>query len=791
VRLTLPINRTLHAGGRVVVKVLNGARQLDVRRTYVTLIPARVASQRWDDFMGIAWGTLGAYQKSWIGRWKADRMRKLGFHAVNCIPRWYPDDWVWPVRFGLRGLAMNTYRTGHDPKADARAREAYQKTGDKLKLVREPSLSDPKVIAETQKACRGYAEQLHPFRPIAYNFGDEVAYAPNGLDYDFSPHALAEMREWLKTQYASLKELNAEWEADFKTWDDVMPSTSREAVDSGRYARWADLRLFACYSVAKFHRNLIAEMKQADPKARYGLSGTQVPYPYNGMDWAQVGPVFSYLSNYWGGGELPQLHADITPDCRLAQWIGYGSTGSRARWSVWTRNLHNQAGISFYDMFSMLNPDLRPSQSALDIAAATRDLRHGLTKLLMNSDWTKDRVAMYYSMPSILGWTITGRGEHKNERYGWLWAIVDCGIQPKYITYLDVREHGISRSDFDVLVLPSAIALSTEESDAIREFVREGGTVLTDSVPAVLSGHCRKLDKPSLDDVFGVVHETGWASSRATGELRVDGQAYGLSIGEWSMGTQLPTDTVRLSGGRALGAVGDVPAFIVNRFGKGKACYLNVFMGKYLGLRANGKEAEWRERIRRILDWAGAKQAVPTTGLKGEPIEKLEILRYASGRSLYVGYVLDQEEAASARTTFPAEGHVYDMRKGKYLGQGRAFDVTLPGRDALMLASLPYRVTGIEVKIAAARRDSEAEVRASLQASSQPGLHVFRVEVVGPDGQAIDALAQNMIARDGQAQVKIPFALNDPAGEYTVKVRDVATGVTGQAIFGLSRMLLR
>ena len=780
VQFSLPVTRPLHPGGLFAVRVVRDGTALDEHRRFVTVLPASYASQEWDDFVGIVWGVIGSYQKLWLAREKAKQMHALGFNAHNCIPRWAPLDVVWPLRLGFRPLAMSVFNTGHGKKNDAEVRKAYQKTGDKSVLMRRPSLSDPAFQEEAKRKCREVAEQMVRYRPLAYNFGDEVSYAPNGLDYDFSPHALADMRNWLRTQYSSLAALNKEWEADFKTWADVVPFTSQEAVKTGHYARWADLRLFACHSVATFHHLIVSAMKEADPNARYGLSGTQVPYPYNGMDWAQVQPVFSYHSNYWGGGELPHLHADIAPNCRLAQWTGYGGTGGPVRLNVWRRFLCNQSGISFYEQFSMLNPDLRPSQSARDISAATLDLRRGLAKLLMNSTWTKDRVAIYYSMPSILGATITGRGGHKEHRYGWLWALKDCGIQPKYITYLDVRRNGISRRDFDVVVLPMVIAMSPEEANAIRSFVADGGAVLADSVPAVLSGHCRKLASPPLDDVFGVRHVEAHQPDVPVGELKVSGQALGLALGTWSEGTKLATSCVRLAGGKALGSLGDSPAFIVNRFGKGRTCYLNIPMTKYQQFRADGRESELRERVRSILAWADTRAVVQVATRDGQPINKLEVHRYVAGASVFVGYVLDSEESVPARTTFPRTGHVYDLRAGRYLGEGRTFDITLPAQDAQMLAVLPYRVNGLSLAIGAAKAGQIVEISINVKAATTPGLHCFRLEVVSPAGKLIEWLAQNVIGKAGQATAAIPFAVNDPVGTYSVHVRDVATGLRAE-----------
>ena len=779
-QLSLPAVRPLHPGGILVTRLVKDNKTLSINKRYVTLMPAKWAAQEWDDFTGIVWGVLGAYQRSWLGRAKADIMRGLGYNAHNAIARWAPIDSVWPTRLGFRLVSMNTLKTSHDPKNDEATRAKYRESGNKLDLVRKPSLSDPEFLRATREKADKAVRSMSPFKPLAYNFGDEVAYAPNGLDYDFSPHALAEMREWLKTQYPSLDALNKEWEAEFKTWAEVMPDTAREAVASGRYARWADLRLFACTSVAKFHRELIAEMKKTDPKARYGLSGTQVPYPYNAMDWAQLGSVFSYHSNYWGGGELPHLHIDATPGCRFAQWNGYSSKGDLARHRTWQRFLCGQAGVSFYEQFSMLNPDLRPSQSGRDIADATRDMRTGLTKLLLKGRLEKDRIAIYYSMPSILGSSITGHGAHKHHRYGWLWAVKDCGIMPRYITYLDVRKSGISRKDFDVLILPRTMAMSPEEVEAVKAFVRDGGTVLTDALPAVLSGHCRKLRNGALDEVFGVRHENASKPDGPAGQLTVTGTAEGLSVDTWEQGTQLSTRRVKLAGGQALGKMGDTPALIVHRFGQGKACYLNLSMAKYLDYRAEGNEAAMRERIRRILTWAGARQTIQAVTPNGTPIDKLEIFRHVVGPTTIAGFVLDADVSREAKITFPKAGHVYDVRKGTYLGNGQTFQVSLPHRDALLLAHVPYEVKSVTIRTNAADAGEQATVSFRIEASGKTSSHCLRLEVISPKGEPIAHLAQNVLAENGTATTTIPFALNDPPGDYTISARDVTSGVTSE-----------
>ena len=44
-------------------------------------------------------------------------------------------------------------------------------------------------------------------------------------------------------------------------------------------------------------------------------------------------------------------------------------------------------------------------------------------------------------------------------------------------------------------------------------------------------------------------------------------------------------------------------------------------------------------------------------------------------------------------------------------------------------------------------------------------------------------LRQSVLAPKGQAQVKLPIALSDSKGAYTLTVREMATGITSEQAF--------
>ena len=52
----------------------------------------------------------------------------------------------------------------------------------------------------------------------------------------------------------------------------------------------------------------------------------------------------------------------------------------------------------------------------------------------------------------------------------------------------------------------------------------------------------------------------------------------------------------------------------------------------------------------------------------------------------------------------------------------------------------------------------------------------MRIEVRSPQGKVLRHYSSNILLRAGQAAWTVPFAVSDPAGNYTITCRDVLTG---------------
>ncbi len=60
---------------------------------------------------------------------------------------------------------------------------------------------------------------------------------------------------------------------------------------------------------------------------------------------------------------------------------------------------------------------------------------------------------------------------------------------------------------------------------------------------------------------------------------------------------------------------------------------------------------------------------------------------------------------------------------------------------------------------------------------------MLHVELLGPDARPIPHYARNVLALGGRIELSVPLARNDPPGPWTVKIRDVLSGVSSQKTF--------
>jgi hypothetical protein len=783
IKVTLPVDRPLATEAVVRAVLHDPKRVIDRAEVDFVTLPDRFVSGVWDDYEIIPWGAMGGYDQGYLIPTKARLARAAGISVLYVNSDWagaedLRNEHESSLRAGFRLMEVGMWE-GY-PSGYEEDRKGYQTSGDKKYLERKPSLSDTAYLTATIEKVRKKATTFQRYQPLAWMWGDEqsVIGRITVFDYDFSPFALREFRQWLARQYGTLDTLNREWDTAYRTWDEVAPLTGTEAREKRSFASWADHRTFMETSYAEFYATLIRTVREVSPNCLTGLSGTQAPTAYNGCDWTRFMQLFTYMQPYYYQGQENMMPA-FNPSLPKANWsTGYGGTDS-SQTATWHCFLSGSLGTSYFALRSFFNPDFTYTQSAQAATAVTEPMRHGLGKLWSGVTPDFDPIAILYSQRSIQGAYLLNR-EWWHSHQAWFDALHDLGYRPRFVTTTQLDSGEIVPQRYKLLILPMTTAVSATQALQIEQFVKAGGTVVADLHSGILDGHCRLVEPATLDPLFGIQH-SGFNQPGPSGTVTFTANPeLGIDLAALTITTALPEGNIRLAGGQALGTIEGVPFAILGKIGTGRTCYLNLEVSKYSGLRQEVGGNFYRELVARLATWAGLKPEIAVTP---SPV-RFQIYRQREGQNLYVGYLRPTERTAAWSLGLGRTAHVYDTLAGTYRGEVNSIASEPAARLADLFALLPYRVTGVTVTPTKAQAQPGERVPIGLTiqtASGTPGRHAVRVSVLRPDGTESDAYTGNLALTGGKGSFELPFALNDPAGTWTLNVRDAATGAKGTA----------
>ena len=429
------------------------------------------------------------------------------------------------------------------------------------------------------------------------------------------------------------------------------------------------------------------------------------------------------------------------------------------------------------------------------MADLTRPLREGLGKLLMeNRPVVREPIAFLYSQSSlysmaILGKTVAPENDHLFVRPA-DWArdslqrmFFDAGVQFGYVSEKQIQA-GQARG-IKLLVLTSCVALAPATCRALEQFVAGGGIVLADVCPGVWDDRGGYHTPGQLDPLFGVKHE----GRLAFGILPED-WGVGVSQSEpdfdlrdqWFIG-QYFERSLKVEGGHALGrhifGPEKPPAFVYHRTGKGVTLLMNYLETEYRRV----PEQSQRSMAQAVLKLAGIRPAVTLRARSpaGEILDGgLKVMRWKDGAAEYVGLILDAGQDVSIE--LPRAAHLYELSAGgKYLGRQAVASLDLRETAHALLALLPYRVDRVSLAAGPARLGRELPLDFRLHVSSgEPVKHVVHLDVYRPDGSRHYSYSRNFAFRAGRWTGGVPLALNDPAGKWMIRARDVTSGMTAE-----------
>ncbi|MGD0110569.1 MAG: beta-galactosidase trimerization domain-containing protein [Armatimonadota bacterium] len=606
------------------------------------------------------------------------RMHDLDVTAVQVSRGDLPDA---PLQHGFDYYVENIHRIGFLHEAHKVYEDdwnGYAKTRDKRYLIRKPSLQDPDYLGEAKGILQGAARQYVGLNPLLYDIGDECSITSfaSPMDYDFSGYALAAFRDWLKQQYGTLDKLNAEWETEFATWDDVQPMTTyeikeREKKGSENYSPWADHRTFMDVTYAETVDQFRRWLHEIDPKTPAGLEGAQMPAAFGGYDLWRLSHAVDWVEPYDIGGSHAIFRSFLPAGAPMYATI-FEHDAKPASRRLWHLLLNGDRGSIIWcssDWFDYSSPQLTPKPWVAGMADLFAELRGPAAQAIMNATRDRAQIAIHYSHPSIqAAWMIDSRpdgdtwirrfssyeGVHSGiarVRNGWMKLVEDLGLQYDFVSAEQIEAGKLGELGYKVLVLPESLAIGEEEAAQIEAFVRNGGTVIADFLPGVFDEHAKRRKTGVLDGLFGVSRPSEYMveqpeKSEGIGFVR-DRRQVTIGPAELTLGLIMGKPTAMVNTPVKMNPmVNNVPVIVERSIEKGRTVYLNISPIDYPKDRLVGKGGDLRGIVSDILRKSGVTPAVKVTGEPGAPVG-CEVITYAGEGCRYVAIMRNPEYAVS------------------------------------------------------------------------------------------------------------------------------------------------
>ncbi len=686
---------------------------------------------------------------------------------------------------------------GEGEKPYREQKRLYLETRDKKYLQRLHCQHDPAYLAQQKRVITEKVNLFKHFSPLSYYCYEEPSYTHYGDAFDlcFSPYCMAEFRKWLISQYGSLEALNAQWGTRFKDWQDVIPDDTFEAQARGNYSSWADHRTFSELTYSGNYAYVRSLVRRLDPEGLVMMTGTQRSVPHNGYDYYLLNQTIDHTQPY---GE-PERHRDfIRTGGKITGCTGYGVFGDKLGYEIWGRLFYGHtAGSAIFWQYSTIDPDYRLCKSGRDMMEIFREIRHGgLARLLSCAEYSPGQVVLFWSMPSIHGtWIQDGRiieadGSPSEifERWefnyeSWRWLLDDLVVPYRTMSCQMLDQDRLKDYGAKILILPNTIALSKTGVRAVERFVESGGVVVGDVQAAWMDDHCKWLEKGALDRLFGIRGPRPHTLPAGTDITERPG-GWGLAEADRQVRS---TDSEQLDLGTGL------PKVHVNTAGSGRAYYLNAFLAGYGRLRQDGRGAGVRSAMAGLLEAAGYRPQITVKPATGGDLKATRVVGYDLGDGGHlIGILKDYRgthQVQDIGVILPEAGYHYDVRAGSYLGQGPAIHTTIATGEAKLLACLPYLVKAVNMSAPEKVRPGEpVKLSISLETveSAAAGPHVFVLEVFDPAGRKVNYYGGNLVAEKGTAAAGFTTALNDRAGQWRIRARDVLSGLAAERYFYLS-----
>jgi beta-galactosidase len=501
-----------------------------------------------------------------------------------------------------------------------------------------------------------------------------------GINGSAETYVLEDYARWLEKKYGSVANLNRIWYTPLRRFGDVKPPVDPQHAGWADYPSNLDWLRFRCDHLADQLRWIHAQIDKHHPGALThinppGLTGNM---PASGRDMWRLKPTAHFMGTsmhaawhftmfaredfgvaygyccdltrsasapapWWvtemqAGPTVFTGRRPLNPTAgEITRWL-WDAAGNGARgivfWLWHPRTEGNEAGE-----WALAGPSGEPTERTRATQAVAGVLRKH-EDFFSAAKPLAARAAILYDRDAMILYAVDGWRRPTDEiihsLMGCYKALHRAHVPVDFLDTSELEEGKAGR--YRVLYLPYCYALSAKSAAAIREFVRNGGTVWADGLVAWKDeqGTTKQFPPGPLSDVFGFTVEdiqAAWDPFPLTDQDDTAGELWRCLIPAGA-GRALVTDRE----GR--------PAAIEHAFGRGHALYY----GTALTL------AYLRRGDPRVAEWIAAPAVEASRDLAIRLVQGPGLLSFraleAEGRA---GAVLNNwGEAARATVQFPA-----------------------------------------------------------------------------------------------------------------------------------------
>ncbi len=405
--------------------------------------------------------------------------------------------------------------------------------------------------------------------------------------------------EWLKARYGTVESLNKAWATQrwsrrVNSFDEVQlpngdgPSPPERYLDLRRF--WSDQAIQALIELETIRRQNMPELPAAsnlwDTAPRMGfdyLRSYQEYASYGAMGYYPGSAVDTTLLSLLVKGELSTplwFNEFITagsdrygpPKGSIRMWAYHALLHYGQVFLAWTFNTHR--GGEEQALFGMLDHDGTPSWKYREWRRIAQEFSK-LAPLGFPRD-RRPQVAIAYSFDAAIA-SRPPAGNTARDYYSTpYFEQVSHAFQPLYEDNIDVAALNLAESalQYKLLVVPGLYVMDERSAQAVRRYVKEGGTAVMTAFSSKVDEHGQWFDTPlpgRLDDVFGIRTSEFYRQSPPP-EISFDGGTLHASIDFY--------EVLEPRSARTLATFTNTPerspAVTVNEYGKGRAIYVAV-----------------------------------------------------------------------------------------------------------------------------------------------------------------------------------------------------------------------